>query len=281
MPLGRRRNRIERSLRERGVPPEPQHREREVQATSGPWDVADSPDDGMPRVDLGAIQLPAHARHRPPRRDRPAAADRARVSLRAGDSQLQVAVFAAPARRRHLGRHPRRPRQERVRPGRVAARGRRPVRPGAGRHDHGGGRAGAGAGAAPAGPPAGPVPGGRRPAVVPAGHPQRPGGAPSAGGRPARSSRRRSGRSSSSGGPTPCRCGTSCRSPSRRMWPASWPVNRPAGGRGRAVPWTRDRDRIRRAHGGCRARCSASPPTTTRSTPRNCAPVRSAPAANP
>ena len=35
MPLGRRRNRIDRSLRERGVPPEPQYREREVEATSG------------------------------------------------------------------------------------------------------------------------------------------------------------------------------------------------------------------------------------------------------
>ena len=36
MPFGRRRNRIDRSLRERGVPPEPQHREREVVETSGP-----------------------------------------------------------------------------------------------------------------------------------------------------------------------------------------------------------------------------------------------------
>ena len=42
MPLGRRRNRIDRSLRERGVPPEPQHREREVDETTGPWDEADA-----------------------------------------------------------------------------------------------------------------------------------------------------------------------------------------------------------------------------------------------
>ena len=47
MPFGRRRNRIDRSLRERGVPPEPQHREREVVETSGPWDEADAPDDGI------------------------------------------------------------------------------------------------------------------------------------------------------------------------------------------------------------------------------------------
>ena len=55
MPFGRRRNRIDRSLRERGVPPEPQHKEREVVETTGPWDVADAPDDGLTRVDLGAL----------------------------------------------------------------------------------------------------------------------------------------------------------------------------------------------------------------------------------
>ena len=59
MPLGRRRNRIDRSLRERGVPPEPQHKEREVLETIGPWDLADAPDDGVTRVDLGALRLPA------------------------------------------------------------------------------------------------------------------------------------------------------------------------------------------------------------------------------
>ena len=59
MPFGRRRSRIDRSLRERGVPPEPQHKEREVIETEGPWDVADAPDDGLTRVDLGALRLPA------------------------------------------------------------------------------------------------------------------------------------------------------------------------------------------------------------------------------
>ena len=52
MPFGRRRNRIDRSLRERGVPPEPQVREREETATSGPWDVADVPDDGSPAYEV-------------------------------------------------------------------------------------------------------------------------------------------------------------------------------------------------------------------------------------
>ena len=95
MPVGRRRNRIERSLRERGVPPEPQHREREVVATTGPWDVADGPDDDLPRVDLGAIRLPAV-----PGTDLRVEIGPQQqivgISLREGDSQLQVAVFAAP-----------------------------------------------------------------------------------------------------------------------------------------------------------------------------------------
>jgi hypothetical protein len=95
MPLGRRRNRIDRSLRERGVPPEPQHRERDVMVTTGPWDEADAPDDGLPRIDLGSIRLPALAgmdlRVELDPQQRVVAA-----TLRAGDSQLQVAVFAAP-----------------------------------------------------------------------------------------------------------------------------------------------------------------------------------------
>jgi hypothetical protein len=95
MPVGRRRNRIERSLRERGVPPEPQHREREVMATTGPWDVADSPDDDLPRVDLGAIRLPA-VPGTDLRVEIGPQQQIVAVSLREGDSQLQVAVFAAP-----------------------------------------------------------------------------------------------------------------------------------------------------------------------------------------
>jgi hypothetical protein len=95
MPFGRRRNRIDRSLRERGVPPEPQHRVREVAETSGPWDEADAPHDGVPRVDLGALRLPA----RPGMELRVDLNPQQQVigaTLRAGDSQLQVSVFAAP-----------------------------------------------------------------------------------------------------------------------------------------------------------------------------------------
>ncbi|RZU32313.1 DUF3710 domain-containing protein [Blastococcus saxobsidens] len=95
MPFGRRRNRIDRSLRERGVPPEPQQRVREVAATSGPWDEADAPDDGLPRIDLGAIRLPAlpgmDLRVELNQQQKVIAA-----TLRHGESLLQVSAFAAP-----------------------------------------------------------------------------------------------------------------------------------------------------------------------------------------
>lgn len=95
MPFGRRRNRIERSLRERGVPPEPQHREREVDETTGPWDSADAPDDGVPRIDLGSIRLPGL-----PGTDLRVELNQQQkvigATLRSGDSLLQVSAFAAP-----------------------------------------------------------------------------------------------------------------------------------------------------------------------------------------
>jgi hypothetical protein len=95
MPIGRRRNRIERSLRERGVPPEPQHREREVAETTGPWDETDAPDDGIARIDLGAVLLPAL----PDMELRVEVNPQQQVvgaTLRSGESLLSVAAFAAP-----------------------------------------------------------------------------------------------------------------------------------------------------------------------------------------
>jgi hypothetical protein len=95
MPFGRRRNRIDRSLRERGVPPEPQHREREVEETSGPWDEADAPADGIARIDLGSLRLPAL-----PGMDLRVDLNQQQkvigATLRAGESLLQVSAFAAP-----------------------------------------------------------------------------------------------------------------------------------------------------------------------------------------
>jgi hypothetical protein len=95
MPFGRRRNRIDRSLRERGVPPEPQVREREETATNGPWDEADVPDDGVARVDLGALRLPAIGGMEL-RVDVNAQQQVVGASLRQGESMLQLSVFAAP-----------------------------------------------------------------------------------------------------------------------------------------------------------------------------------------
>jgi hypothetical protein len=95
MPIGRRRNRIDRSLRERGVPPEPQVREREVPGTEGPWDVADVPSDGIPRVDLGSLRLPA-ASGMELRVDVNAQQQVVGATLRYGESLLQVSAFAAP-----------------------------------------------------------------------------------------------------------------------------------------------------------------------------------------
>jgi Protein of unknown function (DUF3710) len=95
MPFGRRRNRIDRSLRERGVPPEPQLREREVLETTGPFDVADAPDDGLTRIDLGSLRLPAM----PGMELRVDVNQQQKVigaTLRAGESTLSVAAFAAP-----------------------------------------------------------------------------------------------------------------------------------------------------------------------------------------
>ncbi|MGY2082511.1 DUF3710 domain-containing protein [Blastococcus sp. SYSU DS0539] len=95
MPFGRRRNRIDRSLRERGVPPEPQQRFRDVEETTGPWDEADAPDDGLTRIDLGAIRLPAL-----PGMDLRVELNQQQkvigATLRHGGSLLQVAAFAAP-----------------------------------------------------------------------------------------------------------------------------------------------------------------------------------------
>jgi hypothetical protein len=95
MPIGRRRNRIERSLRERGVPPEPQHREREASSTSGPWDVADVPEDGLPRIDLGSLRVPALPGTEL-RVDLNAQQQVIGATLRLGESMLQVSAFAAP-----------------------------------------------------------------------------------------------------------------------------------------------------------------------------------------
>ena len=118
MPFGRRRNRIDRSLRERGVPPEPQHKVREAHETSGPYDEADAPDDGVARIDLGAIRLPAL-----PGMDlRVELNPQQKVigaTLRRGELPAAGVRVRRAARRRHLGRRPGRARDA-APPARVA-----------------------------------------------------------------------------------------------------------------------------------------------------------------
>ncbi|MGY1744936.1 DUF3710 domain-containing protein [Blastococcus sp. SYSU D00695] len=94
MPFGRRRNRIDRSLREKGVPPEPQVRVRETAVTTGPFDEADAPPAG-PAIDLGALRLPA-AGGMELRVDVNQQQKVIGATLRYGESLLQVAAFAAP-----------------------------------------------------------------------------------------------------------------------------------------------------------------------------------------
>jgi Protein of unknown function (DUF3710) len=97
MPLGRRRNRIDRSLRERGVPPEPQQREREQLETAGPWDEADAPDDEVQRIDLGSLLLPV-PEGTEVRVDVSPEGEVVAATMVQGDSAMQVNVFAAPKR---------------------------------------------------------------------------------------------------------------------------------------------------------------------------------------
>ena len=128
MPFGRRRNRIDRSLRERGVPPEPQApRARGRRRPPARGTRRTRPTTACTRIDLGALRLPA----RPGMELRVDLNQQQKVvgaTLRSGDSLLQVVGVRRAARRRHLGRRPRRPRDERLRPGRLAARGRGAVR---------------------------------------------------------------------------------------------------------------------------------------------------------
>lgn len=98
MPFGKRR-RLDRSVRAKGVAPEPELRERTQLATSGPYDVVDAPEDTMVRIDLGALRLPA-PRGGDLRLDVNKAGAIISATLRLNGSAMQVGVFAAP---RHEG----------------------------------------------------------------------------------------------------------------------------------------------------------------------------------
>ncbi|MGI8531557.1 MAG: DUF3710 domain-containing protein [Geodermatophilaceae bacterium] len=98
MPIGRRR-RLDRSVREKGVAPEPETRVREHESTRGPYDFEDLPDDSLSRVDLGALQVPA-VPGSDLRLDVSNTGAIVAATLRLNGSAMQLGAFAAP---RHTG----------------------------------------------------------------------------------------------------------------------------------------------------------------------------------
>lgn len=96
MPFGRKR-RLDRSARERGVPPEieDRHHDDEREATTGPFDVADVIDDEIERADFGALLIP-----KSPGTDlRVSLDDKGRVvsvSVHRDGSAMQIGAYAAP-----------------------------------------------------------------------------------------------------------------------------------------------------------------------------------------
>lgn len=94
MPFGRRR-RLDRSVREKGVAPEPEFREREQEPTTGPYDVLDAPEDSVARIDLGTLRIPPVAGG-DLRLDVNKAGKIISATLRHQGSAMQVGAFAAP-----------------------------------------------------------------------------------------------------------------------------------------------------------------------------------------
>ena len=94
MALGRRGRRSERAKLD-ATPPWQEERVRETPVTTGPWDEQDVPDDGVPRLDLGALRIPIidglevtvglDADGHP-----------VEASLRYGGSELRLVALAAP-----------------------------------------------------------------------------------------------------------------------------------------------------------------------------------------
>ena len=95
MPVGRRRNRIDRSLRERGSRRSRSTASARWTPPPGPWDDADAPEDGLARIDLGSLRLPAMP-GMDLRVELNAQQKVIAATLRSGESFLQVSVFAAP-----------------------------------------------------------------------------------------------------------------------------------------------------------------------------------------
>ncbi|QSB06391.1 DUF3710 domain-containing protein [Natronoglycomyces albus] len=72
-----------------------EHSHVEQASTSGPWDVADAPDDDIKRLDLGSMRVPT-PEGIGVQMQTDAKGNISQVVLVAGDSALQLGVFAAP-----------------------------------------------------------------------------------------------------------------------------------------------------------------------------------------
>ncbi|CAN5134369.1 hypothetical protein BH20ACT5_BH20ACT5_20830 [soil metagenome] len=94
MVFGRRR-RLDRSARERGVPPDLEVREHEHELTTGPYDLEDAPEDAVARVDLGALRVPA-VKGADLRLDLNKAGTIVSATVRLAGSTMQIGAFAAP-----------------------------------------------------------------------------------------------------------------------------------------------------------------------------------------
>jgi hypothetical protein len=77
------------------TPPWSTERERDTEATTGPWDEADAPDDGVERLDLGALRIPVVAGVEV-RVDVDPDGQVVAATLSYGGSEAQVGAFAAP-----------------------------------------------------------------------------------------------------------------------------------------------------------------------------------------
>jgi hypothetical protein len=94
MALRRREKRTDRSKIDATPPWDTKQREK-PEATTGPYDVLDTPDDDVPRIDLGGLRVPATAGI-DLRLDVDEAQRVMSATLVNGDGQLQLGVYAAP-----------------------------------------------------------------------------------------------------------------------------------------------------------------------------------------
>ncbi|WP_153505926.1 DUF3710 domain-containing protein [Cumulibacter manganitolerans] len=91
-----RRNKIDRTLRERGVPPTVEGNEADDEVTtSGPFDVRDAPDDLDEYLDFGALKIDVAAGFEV-RLEMSQAGELSGISLLRDGSIMQLGVFAAP-----------------------------------------------------------------------------------------------------------------------------------------------------------------------------------------